>query len=187
MRLRKMVWDSPDRHLADCGWFEWNGKLIQGRHEALIPVELWEREELARQLADRPQVSNLAVGDGSLPPVDRANLELHGGALPGHHYIDPQFRSPGGNCNRGCLRRGTSNGRHHPHHGRRYGEDMPGDVPGLLTAAESHSELSVVVAKRIKRSELTFDFLLGLPLLFLFLTRHRISFGNFLAILLSGS
>jgi site-specific DNA recombinase len=25
------------------GWFEWNGKLIQGRHEALIPVELWER------------------------------------------------------------------------------------------------------------------------------------------------
>jgi site-specific DNA recombinase len=22
------------------GWFEWNGKLIQGRHEALIPVEL---------------------------------------------------------------------------------------------------------------------------------------------------
>src|SRR5262245_18794457 len=25
------------------GCFEWNGKLIQGRHEALIPVELWER------------------------------------------------------------------------------------------------------------------------------------------------
>ena len=25
------------------GWFEWNGKLIQGRHEALIPVERWER------------------------------------------------------------------------------------------------------------------------------------------------
>jgi len=25
------------------GWFEWNAKLIQGRHEALIPVELWER------------------------------------------------------------------------------------------------------------------------------------------------
>jgi site-specific DNA recombinase len=25
------------------GRFEWNGKLIQGRHEALIPVELWER------------------------------------------------------------------------------------------------------------------------------------------------
>jgi DNA invertase Pin-like site-specific DNA recombinase len=25
------------------GWFEWNGKLIEGRHEALIPVELWER------------------------------------------------------------------------------------------------------------------------------------------------
>ena len=25
------------------GWFEWNGKLIQGRHEALIPLELWER------------------------------------------------------------------------------------------------------------------------------------------------
>jgi len=25
------------------GWFEWNGKLIQGRHEALVRVELWER------------------------------------------------------------------------------------------------------------------------------------------------
>ena len=25
------------------GWFEWNGKLIRGRHEALIPNELWER------------------------------------------------------------------------------------------------------------------------------------------------
>jgi site-specific DNA recombinase len=25
------------------GWFEWNGKLIQGKHEALVPVELWER------------------------------------------------------------------------------------------------------------------------------------------------
>jgi site-specific DNA recombinase len=25
------------------GWFEWNGKLIQGRHEALVPLELWER------------------------------------------------------------------------------------------------------------------------------------------------
>jgi hypothetical protein len=25
------------------GWFEWNGKLIRGRHEALVPVELWER------------------------------------------------------------------------------------------------------------------------------------------------
>ncbi len=24
------------------GWFEWNGKLIKGQHEALIPVELWE-------------------------------------------------------------------------------------------------------------------------------------------------
>ena len=25
------------------GWFEWNGKVIQGKHEALVPVELWER------------------------------------------------------------------------------------------------------------------------------------------------
>ncbi|HWL06502.1 MAG TPA: recombinase family protein, partial [Xanthobacteraceae bacterium] len=25
------------------GWFEWNGKLIEGKHEALVPVELWER------------------------------------------------------------------------------------------------------------------------------------------------
>ena len=25
------------------GWFEWNGKLIQGKHEPLVSVELWER------------------------------------------------------------------------------------------------------------------------------------------------
>ncbi|MER8809575.1 recombinase family protein [Mesorhizobium australicum] len=25
------------------GRFEWNGKLIQGKHEALVPLELWER------------------------------------------------------------------------------------------------------------------------------------------------
>jgi site-specific DNA recombinase len=25
------------------GWFDWNGKLIQGKHEALTSVELWER------------------------------------------------------------------------------------------------------------------------------------------------
>jgi site-specific DNA recombinase len=25
------------------GWFEWNCKFIQGKHEALVPVELWER------------------------------------------------------------------------------------------------------------------------------------------------
>ena len=25
------------------GWFEWNGKLIQGKHEALVPVKVWER------------------------------------------------------------------------------------------------------------------------------------------------
>ncbi len=25
------------------GWFEWKGKLIQGKHEALVPVELWKR------------------------------------------------------------------------------------------------------------------------------------------------
>ena len=25
------------------GWFEWNGQLIQGKHEPLVSVELWER------------------------------------------------------------------------------------------------------------------------------------------------
>ncbi|MCR9152189.1 MAG: recombinase family protein, partial [Rhodobacteraceae bacterium] len=25
------------------GWFDWNGKLYQGKHEALVPVELWDR------------------------------------------------------------------------------------------------------------------------------------------------
>src|SRR6201997_107725 len=28
------------------GWFEWNGKLIRGKHEALVPVELWERVQV---------------------------------------------------------------------------------------------------------------------------------------------
>ena len=27
------------------GWFEWNSKLIKGKHEALVPVELWERAQ----------------------------------------------------------------------------------------------------------------------------------------------
>ena len=31
------------RNRLYAGWFEWNGKLIKGRHEALISVELWER------------------------------------------------------------------------------------------------------------------------------------------------
>lgn len=25
------------------GWFEWHGKIYQGKHEPLVPVELWER------------------------------------------------------------------------------------------------------------------------------------------------
>jgi hypothetical protein len=25
------------------GWFEWNGKVYEGKHEALVPVDLWER------------------------------------------------------------------------------------------------------------------------------------------------
>src|ERR1700738_2899268 len=28
------------------GWFEWNGKPIRGKHEALVPVELWERVQV---------------------------------------------------------------------------------------------------------------------------------------------
>jgi site-specific DNA recombinase len=31
------------RNRLYAGWFEWNGKLIQGTHEALVPVELWGR------------------------------------------------------------------------------------------------------------------------------------------------
>jgi site-specific DNA recombinase len=31
------------RNRLYAGWFEWNGMLIQGKHEALVPVELWER------------------------------------------------------------------------------------------------------------------------------------------------
>ena len=25
------------------GWFEWKGKVIKGQHEAIVPLELWER------------------------------------------------------------------------------------------------------------------------------------------------
>jgi site-specific DNA recombinase len=31
------------RNRLYAGWFEWNGKMIQGRHEPLVSVELWER------------------------------------------------------------------------------------------------------------------------------------------------
>jgi len=40
------------------GWFEWNGKLIQGRHEALIPVELGRgREITVNTLPRKPRVA----------------------------------------------------------------------------------------------------------------------------------
>ena len=35
--------DTILRNRLYTGWFDWNGKLIQGKHEALVPVELWER------------------------------------------------------------------------------------------------------------------------------------------------
>jgi len=39
------------------GWFEWNGKLIQGKHEALVPVELWDRVQdvLGGRFAKKPK------------------------------------------------------------------------------------------------------------------------------------
>jgi hypothetical protein len=63
------------------------------------------------------------------------------------------------------------------------GEDMPDDVPRMLTSIEGCSDLSIAVAKRIKRSErLTFRIFYQLyRLVFLFFTGHRISFGNFSA------
>jgi hypothetical protein len=63
------------------------------------------------------------------------------------------------------------------------GEDKPADVPKLLAAAEAGSELSIVVAKRVKRSErLTFRIFYQLyRLTFRILTGRRISFGNFSA------
>jgi glycosyltransferase involved in cell wall biosynthesis len=140
-------------------------------------------QELARQLADRPQVSMLVVDDGSLPPVDIANLELHGGALPGQ--IITLTRNFG---HQKAIAIGLAYAVAHRMADTVLvmdadGEDMPGDVPRLLTAAESYSELSVAVAKRIRRSErMTFRILYQLyRLLFLFLTGHRISFGNFAA------
>ena len=49
------------------GWFEWNGKLIEGKHEALVSVELWERVQ--------------AVLDGRLGP--KAKRGRHNFAFSG--------------------------------------------------------------------------------------------------------
>jgi hypothetical protein len=31
------------RNRLYAGWFEWNGKMIHGRHEPLVSFELWQR------------------------------------------------------------------------------------------------------------------------------------------------
>jgi site-specific DNA recombinase len=61
------------------GWFEWNGKLIQGKHEALVPVELWERVQgvLDGRFARRPSAAG--TGLRLLGPDRLRRLRLRGG------------------------------------------------------------------------------------------------------------
>jgi hypothetical protein len=132
--------------------------------------------ELARELKDRAAVSFLVVDDGSIPPIEIADVHLIGG------HILTLSRNLG---HQKAIAIGLS-----------YavakdladvlvvmdadGEDRPEDVPRLLTALESGGELSVVVAKRMKRSERPAfrAFYQIYRLLFFLLTGYRISFGN---------
>jgi hypothetical protein len=140
-------------------------------------------QELARQLAGRPQVSMLVIDDGSLPPVDMTKLVPDGEGLPGQ--IITLTRNLG---HQKAIAIGLAYAA--AHHLADVvlvmdadGEDMPSDVPRLLATVETGSELSVAVAKRIKRSERpSFRVFYQLyRLVFRVLTGHRISFGNFSA------
>jgi hypothetical protein len=41
------------------GWFEWNGKLYQGRHEPLVSLELWERVQGVSRRTPQPRSGRL--------------------------------------------------------------------------------------------------------------------------------
>jgi polyisoprenyl-phosphate glycosyltransferase len=139
-------------------------------------------QELAQHLSDRQATSVLVVDDGSLPAVAISDVA---GSGVGRGQLITLSRNFG---HQRAIAIGLA-----------YavardladifvimdadGEDKPGDVPRLRAALDSQSEMSIVVAKRTKRSErLVFKAFYQLyRLIFFVLTGHRISFGNFSA------
>jgi hypothetical protein len=141
--------------------------------------------ELARELADRTAVSVLVVDDGSTPPIDLEDVN----ALEGE--VITLSRNLG---HQKAIAIGLAHAVAHSMADvfvvmDADGEDRPGDVARLLTAVESGPELSLVVARRAKRSErLAFRAFYQLyRLLFFMLTGHPIAFGNFSAIPLAAA
>ena len=125
----------------------------------------------------------LVVDDGSLPPVDVTALTFDHEVLPGQ--IITLSRNLG---HQRAIAIGLAYAT--AHHLADIiivmdsdGEDKPSDVPRLLAAVETASELSIAVAQRMKRSErLIFRAFYQLyRVVFRILTGHRISFGNFSA------
>jgi hypothetical protein len=135
--------------------------------------------ELASELADRTAFSLLVVDDGSIPPIDVGNALLVDGRVLtlsrnlGHQKaiaIGLAYALANNLADVFVVMDAD-------------GEDRPRDVARLLTALESGSEFSVVVAQRMNRREpLAFRaFYQIYRLLFFLLTGYRISFGNFCA------
>lgn len=142
--------------------------------------------ELAKRLNGRC-VSLLIVDDGSLPPIENGS-EISVEALPGQ--IITLSRTFG-------HQKAIAIGLAYAAANRLAdlfvimdadGEDDPKDVERLLDAiANSSDPLSIVVAKRTKRSEgIAFRVFYQLyRFVFLLLTGHHISFGNFSAMPIS--
>ena len=139
-------------------------------------------QELAKRLIGR-NVSLLIVDDGSVPPID-VSSEAGAAALPGQ--VITLSRTLG-------HQKAIAIGLAYAAADRLAdvfvimdadGEDDPKDVERLLDAiAHSSDQLSIVVAKRTKRSEgIAFRLFYQLyRFVFFLLTGHRISFGNFSA------
>ena len=136
--------------------------------------------ELSRELQDQAAVSLLVVDDGSIPPIELVDVPLVGGQILtlsrnlGHQKaiaIGLAYAVAKDLADVFVVMDAD-------------GEDRPEDVPRLLAALESGLEFSVVVARRMKRTErLAFRaFYQIYRLLFVLLTGYRISFGNFSAI-----
>ena len=138
-------------------------------------------QNLALELGGRPGVSMLVIDDGSLPPIevaDVAECALEGQVITLSRNVGHQR----------ALAIGLAYAVSHDLADiivvmDADGEDRPHDVPRMLALIERGSEMPIVVARRTKRSEpLTFRMFYQLyRLLFLVLTGHRISFGNFSA------
>src|SRR6516164_3284366 len=132
--------------------------------------------ELSRVLKDQAAVSLLVVDDGSIPPIELVDVPLVGGQILtlsrnlGHQKaiaIGLAYAVAKDLADVFVVMDAD-------------GEDRPEDVPRLLAALESGTEsgpeLSVVVARRMKRHErLAFRAFYQLyRLLFFLLTGHRI-------------